>query len=79
MHSFTQKILIVLLKNPIIIIEDILTSIENMSMRSLSNLAISHGIKVLNKISSDNLKNILSDHLFKLLLIYIQLLKDVYR
>ena len=38
------------------LIEDILTSIENMSKSSLSSLAISHGIKVTAKLSLDHLK-----------------------
>ena len=44
-------------------LEEILTSIENMSKSSLTNLAISHGIKVMLSMSSDHLKHLLSEHL----------------
>ena len=45
------------------LIEDILTSMENMSKPTLISLAISHGVNIMARLSSDNLKNILSDHL----------------
>jgi len=47
------------------LIENILTSIENMFKPSLFDLANSHGVKFNSKMSSEELKNILSDHLCK--------------
>jgi hypothetical protein len=45
------------------LIEDILTSIEMMSKSSLSDLANSHGVKFNTKMSSNDFKNVLSDHI----------------
>jgi hypothetical protein len=44
-------------------IENILTSIESMFKPSLLDLANSHGVKCNTKMSSEELKNVLSDHL----------------
>lgn len=65
-------------RTPVNLMEEIRTSIENMSMRSLINLAISHRINVMAKMSSDNLKYILSDHLCKGCCLY-STLNDVYK
>ena len=46
-------------------IENILTSIENMFKPSLLDLANSHGVKFNSTMSSEELKNIISDHLCK--------------
>ena len=46
-------------------IENILTSIENMFKPSLLDLANSHGVNLNSHMSSEELKNILSDHLCK--------------
>ena len=46
-------------------IENILTSIENMFKPSLSDLASSHGVKLIAKMFSDEFKNVISDHLCK--------------
>ena len=46
-------------------IEEILTSIESMSKPALSNLAISHRVHLVAKMSLDDLKDVLSDHLCK--------------
>jgi hypothetical protein len=46
-------------------VENILTSIESMYKPSLLDLANLHGVKPLTKMSADDLKNMLSDHLCK--------------
>jgi hypothetical protein len=46
-------------------IENILTSIESMFKPSLLDLAYSHGVKCNTRMSSEELKNVLSDHLCK--------------
>jgi galactitol-specific phosphotransferase system IIB component len=44
-------------------IESILTSVESMFKPSLIDLAKSHGVKIHKKMSSEELKNVISDHL----------------
>ena len=46
-------------------IKSILTAIESMSKPSLIDLANSHGVQLNLKMSSEELKNVLSDHLCK--------------
>ena len=47
------------------LIEEILTSVENMSKPTLTSLAVSHGINITARLTSDNLKYILLSHLCK--------------